>query len=141
MNRNEAIDRVATVRIARIATVRPDGTPHVTPFVFALRPTEDGAIRVYWAVDDKPKRSGRLQRIENIRTNPAVEIVVDGYDDDWSALWWVRLRGNGRVVTADDERATALEALASKYERYRSGPPTGDVVAIDVETITSWSVE
>jgi PPOX class probable F420-dependent enzyme len=134
---DEVIERASAARVGRIATVRPDGTPHVVPFVFALLEVE-AAVRLYWAVDRKPKRSSALQRIENIRVNPAVEVVVDEYDDDWDRLWWVRLTGTGRVVSSAGERAVALEALAAKYPRYASEPPDGDVVAIDVRSVTSW---
>jgi PPOX class probable F420-dependent enzyme len=134
---DEAIERATEARVGRIATVRPDGTPHVIPFVFALVDV-DGALRLYWVVDRKPKASTRLQRLANLRANPAVEVVLDGYDDDWSRLWWVRLSGAGRIVSAPDERATALDALASKYEQYASEPPKGEIVAIDVQSIASW---
>jgi PPOX class probable F420-dependent enzyme len=141
MDRDEAIQRAAEARVGRMATVRPDGTPHVVPFVFVLVRTDEGTVRLYWAVDAKPKRSMTLQRIENLRVDPAVEVVVDVYEDDWDALWWVRLRGTGRVVTSPGEREAALTALASKYERYRTAPPAGDVLAIDVSAISSWSAE
>jgi len=121
-----------------MATVRPDATPHVVPFVFALI-REGTAIRLYWAVDAKPKRPTTLRRIENLRVNPAVEVVVDGYDDDWTALWWVRLRGTSRVVTSSEERRSALAALASKYAPYRAIEPAGDVVAIDVDAVSWWA--
>ena len=134
---DEAIARAAAAPVGRIATVRPDGTPHVVPFVFALTEAEDG-IRLYWAVDRKPKTSTALQRIENLRANPAVEVVVDEYDDDWSRLWWVRFTGTGRVLSSGPERATALEALVAKYPPYRTEPPDGDVIAIDVVSITRW---
>lgn len=138
MTREEALARATAARVGRIATIRPNGTPHVVPFVFALVAV-GGRPCVYWGVDDKPKRSARLARVENLRANPAVEVVVDGYDDDWSRLWWVRLRGTGRVVSAGPERERALEALVGKYEAYRAHPPAGDVVAIDVTDIRSWS--
>jgi hypothetical protein len=67
-----------------------------------------------------------------------VEFVVDGYDEDWRDLWWVRASGTGRVVEAPDERVTALEALTAKYPQYASEPPSGAVVAIDVERISGW---
>lgn len=138
MTREEALERAARARVGRLATVRPDGSPHVVPFVFAL--VSDGeAIRVYWAVDDKPKRSARLVRIENLRANPAAEIVVDTYDEDWERLWWVRLRGAGRLVETTAERDAAIAALAGKYPAYRASPPRGDVVAIDVAEVRSWS--
>jgi PPOX class probable F420-dependent enzyme len=132
--------RAAEARVGRIATVRPDGTPHVVPFVFAL--IRDGdAARFYWAVDQKPKRSTKLRRIEHLRTNPAAEIVIDGYDDDWTMLWWVRMRGNGRIVDDPEERRTALAVLAAKYAPYRSQEPTDDVVAIDVDAVSWWSAD
>jgi PPOX class probable F420-dependent enzyme len=137
MTDDEAIARAAAARVGRIATVRPDGTPHVVPFVFALV-VVDAQIRLYWVVDRKPKSSNALQRLENLRANPAVEVVVDEYDEDWGRLWWVRSRGVGRIVSSDRERTGALETLAAKYPRYAEEPPDGDVVAIDVRSITSW---
>jgi PPOX class probable F420-dependent enzyme len=120
-----------------MATVSDDGRPHVVPFVFALV-EDDPVIRVYWVVDQKPKRSRELQRLRNLERNPAVEFVVDGYDEDWNRLWWVRCGGAGRVVQADAEREAALAALSAKYPQYRVAPPPGPVVAIDVETIGGW---
>jgi PPOX class probable F420-dependent enzyme len=141
VTRDEAIERFARSGVGRMATVRPDGTPHVVPFVFVLVRLRGQGVRLYWAVDRKPKRSRALTRIENLRANPAVEAVVDHYDDDWSSLWWVRLRGSGRVVSSAEERTTALAALAAKYPRYRVGPPDGDVVAIDVHDVSWWSAD
>ena len=64
---------------------RPSNRPHVVPFVFALVELDLDHV-VYWAVDHKPKRSSDLQRIRNLQTNPAVEFVVDAYDDDWEPV-------------------------------------------------------
>jgi len=118
--------------------VRPDGRPHVVPFVFVV--VEDGAeVRLYWVVDEKPKRSPALQRLRNLERNAAVEVVVDGYDEDWGRLWWVRASGNGRVVDAPAERASALDALRSTYPQYRTASLDGPVVAIDVVSISGWT--
>jgi PPOX class probable F420-dependent enzyme len=138
MTRNEALRKLREARVGRLATVRPDGTPHVIPFVFAL--VEDGnELRVYWAVDDKPKKRADIQRLDNIRANPAVEFVIDGYDEDWRRLWWVRASGRGRIVTTDDERARAIDALAEKYPRYLESPSAAALVAIDVYRLAEWS--
>ncbi len=138
MEREEALSRLRAARVGRIATVRPDGRPHVVPFVFAV--VGDGAdIRLYWVVDEKPKRSAALQRLRNLEDNPAVEIVVDGYDEDWNRLWWVRASGSGRVVDAPAERATALEALRSAYPQHRAVSLGGPVVSIDVVSIDGWT--
>jgi hypothetical protein len=67
-----------------------------------------------------------------------VEFVVDSYDEDWGTLWWVRASGTARVVNNPGERATAIEALRAKYPQYRDSASTGEVVAIDIQRITSW---
>lgn len=141
MERGEAIARLRSARVGRLATVTADARPHVVPFVFALV-ERDLDVLAYWAVDRKPKRTERLQRLRNLERNPAAEFVVDGYDEDWRALWWVRASGTGRVV--DDtsrEHAVGLDALASKYRQYTSEPPTGPVVAIDIDRISGWRAQ
>lgn len=119
--------------MGRLASVDAGGIPHVVPFVFAL----DGET-VYWAVDRKPKRSKQLKRLENIRANPNVELVVDGYDEDWSTLWWVRAGGPARVLEDVEEQGRALDLLADKYPQYKQQAPDGPVVAIDLARISSW---
>lgn len=141
MDRGEAIARLRSARVGRLATVTPDAHPHVVPFVFALV-ERDRDVLAYWAVDRKPKRTERLQRLRNLERNPAAEFVVDGYDEDWRELWWVRASGIGRVVDdASPEHAAALDALASKYQQYASEPPPGPVVAIDIDRISGWRAE
>lgn len=137
MDRDAAWARVRSARVGRMATVTPSRRPHVIPFVFVL--VEQGSARVaYWAVDRKPKRSTDLKRIRNIEANPAVEFVVDGYDEDWGRLWWIRCSGTARVVEDDAERRSALHALEEKYPQYTIDPPDGPVVAIDIETCEGW---
>jgi PPOX class probable F420-dependent enzyme len=137
MDRDEAWARVRSARVGRMATVTPAHGPHVVPFVFVL--VERGSARVaYWAVDHKPKRSADLKRIRNLEENPSVEFVVDGYDEDWERLWWVRCSGTARVVVSGTERRSALRALEEKYPQYGIDPPDGPVVAIDIETFDSW---
>jgi PPOX class probable F420-dependent enzyme len=127
-------ERVATARVARLASIDPDGRPHLVPIVFAL----DGDT-LYTAVDAKPKRSRRLRRIENARERPDVTVLVDDYDEDWGRLWWVRLRGRARVLDAGEEAERALRLLAEKYEQYRREPPGFPVLGVDVREWHSWS--
>ena len=126
--------RLTAARIARLATTDPDGRPHLVPIVFALE-----GETLYSAVDRKPKRSPRLRRIENARARPDVTILVDHYEEDWTRLWWIRLRGRARVLDQGDERERALGLLAQKYEQYRSDPPDGPVLAVDVTEVRDWS--
>jgi PPOX class probable F420-dependent enzyme len=119
-------------RVARLATVGADGRPHVVPICFVLR-----GDRLWTAVDEKPKRTRELRRLANIRANPHVEVLIDRYDEDWTRLWWVRLRGRARIV--DDARA--LRLLQEKYEQYRAEPPAGPVIEVEIEERREWSAQ
>lgn len=140
----------AQARVARLATVDADGRPHVVPMVFALvsgapvSARDVGQTRcgdtIYSAVDAKPKRSRALRRLANIAANPNVAVLVDHYDEDWHALWWVRADGTARVFDANEpEGRAALRWLVARYPQYRAQPPPGPVVAIDVTRWSSWS--
>jgi PPOX class probable F420-dependent enzyme len=134
MDAAEARRRFAEAFVGRLATVGSDGRPHIVPFCFAL----DGDV-LYFAVDAKPKRTSNLKRLRNIAANPAVSILVDHYENDWSRLWWVRLDGTARIVTNAAGAARAIDLLASRYEQYRIAPPEGPVVAVAIERWSGWA--
>jgi PPOX class probable F420-dependent enzyme len=125
--------RVSDARVARFASVRPDGRPHVVPCCFAL----DDEV-VYSVVDAKPKSTLALRRLENVRANSSVSLLIDYYAEDWTALWWIRLDGTARVVDSGAERALALERLCEKYPQYVREPPPGPVIAIDLTQWRAW---
>jgi PPOX class probable F420-dependent enzyme len=125
--------RVSESCVARLATVDPDGRPHLVPIVYAI-----AGDTLYSAVDQKPKASRRLRRIENARARPDVAVLVDSYDDDWTLLWWVRLRGRARVLDRGEEAGHALVLLRRKYPQYREEPPGLPVLAIDVDEWRGW---
>lgn len=132
MNQAEARERFAAARVARLATADGQGRPHLVPVVFAVH-----GETVYSAVDAKPKRTTRLRRLANIAENPAVSLLVDHYEDDWEALWWVRADGRGRVLDGDEAEASrAIEQLRRRYPQQRV---TGAVLAVDVLRWTGWS--
>ena len=126
--------RVARAAVGRLATIDERGRPHLVPFCFAL----EGDV-LYSAVDEKPKRTQRLKRLENIQLHPEVAVLVDHYEEDWSRLWWVRLRGTAHVIEDGPKRERALALLAEKYAQYRSEPPRGAVIVVSVEEWRGWS--
>jgi PPOX class probable F420-dependent enzyme len=132
---DDARRRVTDARVARLATVRPEGAPHVVPVTFAL--VDDD--RLVTAVDAKPKTTQRLQRLANVEAEPRVGLLVDHYDEDWQQLWWVRLDGVARVVREEPERSGMIEPLLVKYGQYADAPPTGPVVVVDVSRVRYWS--
>ncbi len=128
-----ARSRFAGARVARLATATADGRPHIVPIVFAC-----SGDRIYSVVDAKPKRSTALKRIANVRENSSVSVLADYYDDtDWSALWWVRADGCGRIL--ESERDEARHALGLLRERYPQQRAIGDVLAVDVERWSGWT--
>ncbi|HYO35806.1 MAG TPA: TIGR03668 family PPOX class F420-dependent oxidoreductase [Geodermatophilus sp.] len=126
--------RFASRAVARLATVRPDGAPHVVPVVFAL---VDGTV--YSAVDAKPKRTRRLQRLANVRADPRCALLVDHYEDDWSRLWWVRADGTAAVVEEPTSAHPGVVALAARHPQYRAQPPDGPLLVVTVERWSGWS--
>ena len=126
-----ARERFATARVARLATMGPDG-PHIVPIVFAL-----AGDTLYHAVDHKPKRTMALRRLANLRADPRASVLADGYDEDWTRLWWARADGSARIL--ESGHAEALALLAARYPQYRERPPQGPVVAIDVTRWSDWS--
>jgi PPOX class probable F420-dependent enzyme len=136
MDPTEARTRFAAARVARLATAGADRRPHLVPIVFAV----DGD-RIYSAVDDvKPKATLRLRRLRNIAANPAVALLADHYEDDWTALWWVRADGVARLLDPEaPEAAHARALLAARYPQYRDAPPPGVVIAVDVARWSGWA--
>jgi PPOX class probable F420-dependent enzyme len=127
--------RLAAAPVARLATLRADGTPRLVPITFAV--VDD---LVCSAVDEvKPKRSTRLARLDDVRRDPRVGLLADHYADDWSALWWVRVDGTAEIRTDGALRDRALAALTAKYPPYAAAPPDGAVLVITPQRWAGWT--
>lgn len=126
--------RAATSRDAHLATADAEGRPHLVPIGFVIE-----GETVYFAVDSKPKQTVKLKRLRNIAVNPAVAVLFDEYDEDWSRLWWVRIDGTAHLVGDHELAEHAVDLLTEKYPQYGSHRPAGPVVAISIDRITGWS--
>ena len=133
MDEKEARACFAASRVARLATVRPDGAPHLVPVVFVLE-----GDTVWLVVDEKPKGHRRLQRVVNIRAEPRVSLLADSYDEDWNRLWWVRADGRARIDGEGHELEHAVSLLLDRYPQERRQPPKGPALAVDVERWRRW---
>jgi PPOX class probable F420-dependent enzyme len=125
---------LSAARVGHLATVRPDGRPHVVACCFAVE-----GDRLWTAVDAKPKATTQLQRLANVRAHPWASLLVDHYEEDWDALWWVRADGPASVVSAGVDHDAGLAALVAKYPQYAASPPGGDVIAVAVERWRGWA--
>lgn len=136
MSAEQAKEQFRHERIARLATADADAVPHIVPVTFTL--TDD---ELCFAIDHKPKSTMRLRRLRNIEQNPAVSVLVDRYDEDWSRLWWARADGTADVLNEEDhgeQRARSVDALAAEYRQYLRRPPAGPVVRITVVRWSGW---
>ncbi|MEM7543277.1 MAG: pyridoxamine 5'-phosphate oxidase family protein [Pseudomonadota bacterium] len=126
--------------VAHLATLSDDQRPDTTPVVFA-RVGES-----FWSpIDGKPKSRVRLARLERITRAPRVTIVLDHYDDDWTALWWVRVQCRGEVIEgAHDNWGEAKRALQAKYAQYALVPLLQEepiMIRFEWEAISWWGMQ
>jgi PPOX class probable F420-dependent enzyme len=125
-------DLLVSARVARLAFLDGDDRPRVLPVTFAVA---DDAV--WSAIDRKPKRTPEPARVRWLRRRPEAALVVDFYDEDWSALAWVQLLGTVEVIEID-AGGPAAEALTAKYPQYRSDPPPGPLLRLGVERALHW---
>lgn len=131
--------RLEEARAARLATMDAKRGPHIVPVCF----TFDGEV-FYTAIDKKPKRVApeRLARLQNIRAAPRVALLIDKYDEDWTQLWYILVRGKAKLIpmSAHKERAWAIHKLRAKYPQYAAGMLADDasIIRITPERTTLW---
>ncbi len=137
MNREECLVRAAAAPVARLAT-RSTVTDEIdlVPVTFSI--VGESLVS---AVDHKPKTTRALARIANVRGRGSATVLVDYWADDWTQLWWVRLRG--RAVVIDDmdtvDARIATDALVAKYAQYRDVRPAGPLIVVQIDHVRGWS--
>jgi len=123
-------------RIAHLATADSRAVPHVVPVCFAI---SEGTL--YITIDNKPKRrpATALKRIRNIAENALVAVVADRYDEDWTLLGWVMLRGHAEILRDGTEHDHAQALLRSRYPQLKAMQISQHpVIAVRIERATSW---
>ena len=128
---------LAARRVVHLATADARGVPHVAPVCFAI-----ANRTLYITIDEKPKRrSGRpLKRLRNIAENPAVALVADRYDEDWTRLGWIMLQGKAELLSPGGaEHARAQLLLRERYRQLHAMHIESlPVIALRVEHVISW---
>lgn len=123
-------------RVAHLATADARGAPHVVPVCFVI-----SGKTLYITIDEKPKRqpAARMKRLRNIGENPVVSLVVDRYDEDWTRLAWVMLRGHAEILADGAEHDAAQALLRVRYAQLNAmSIKSCPVIAVRIERITSW---
>jgi PPOX class probable F420-dependent enzyme len=126
--------RLAEARHGVLATVHPSRGVDAVPVVFAV--VDSRGRRLVIPVDTvKPKRTRHLQRLANIGGDPRVVLLVDRYQEDWSALWWVRVHALASSSEPTDE---AMAQLAARYPQYRQPGAVVAIMTLEPTEVAGW---
>ena len=122
-------------RVGHLATSDAGGMPHLVPVCYAV-----DAATLYITVDEKPKRRDiPLKRVRNIRDNPQAAFVVDRWDEDWSRLGWVMLRGPAEILDAGPEHDRAQRLIVARYPQLKMMRLADlPVIALRIARATDW---
>jgi PPOX class probable F420-dependent enzyme len=124
-----ATDLLSSARVGRLALLDERDLPRVLPITFAV-----WEAAVWSAIDRKPKRTAEPARLRRLRRRPEAALLVDRYDEDWSRLEWLELRGTVTIHPG----GPALDALVRKYEQYREEPPPGPLLRLEPQDAAHW---
>lgn len=84
------LEYLASQRLGRIATVGPDGQPHVVPTSFRHNPGHD-------AIDVGGMRMSQTKKLRDVRRSGRASIVVDDVLPPWQPRM-IEIRGTAEVV-------------------------------------------
>jgi PPOX class probable F420-dependent enzyme len=144
MSPEEIRDFLAGPRTMNIATIGPNGRPHLVAMWYGFTGGANyltGQV-CFWTF-------GKAQKILNLQRNPAISALVEDGTPDYSKLRGVELEGTGRIITDFDEIVQIALSTSSRYggggivtpeargfieaqARKRVG------VVIDVEKVVTW---
>jgi nitroimidazol reductase NimA-like FMN-containing flavoprotein (pyridoxamine 5'-phosphate oxidase superfamily) len=128
--RDEA-DFVARHRVGYLATVYPDGRPHVVP----ISPVLDLDRLVFATEVD-------TQKVRNLGANPSAAIAFDEYDEDWSKLRQIVVHGGTYVIDSGFEFERDRTLLYEKYPQYEAEAPIIEgeslIVEVRIDRVVTW---
>ena len=111
MTEAEIDDFLAANMKVQVATIGPDGMPHLTTLFYVI---EDGRL-AFWTY-------GASQKVVNLRRDPRITCLVEG-GEDYFELRGVSIQGTARLIEEYDD----IRALGSKVaKRMAGGADLGD---------------
>lgn len=140
MTATEVDEFLSGRRVMNIATINPDGRPHLVAMWYGWAPDGRLAFTTY----------SRSQKVKNLERTPVLTALVED-GDQYDELRGVQLRCD---ATLSDDRDVVNRVGESIYERYRAGvdgPLTNDIrplihaamrkriaIVLDVVDTASW---
>ena len=115
-----------------MSTIDADGSIHSVPVVFAAVEEE-----IVSPIDHKPKSGVVMRRVRNLERDAHVTLLIDHYDDDWTRLAWLMIRGTASVDA--DPPENLMRALNARYEQYAPDERHDALVRIRPEKLIWWT--
>jgi PPOX class probable F420-dependent enzyme len=110
-----------------LATVHAERGVDAVPVVFVVE-----ADSILTPIDTvKAKATPRLQRLVNLERDPRCALLVEHFEDDWAALWWVRAHGTATVVPGRHRALTA-------FPQYREEAAVTATIVLEPALVTGW---
>ena len=131
-------DFLSAGRVAHLATTDASGHLLVVHICYAFEDAD-----VYSSIDAKPKRIAPLllERVRNIRENSYVSMVVDRYEEDWSRLAYLLIRGRAKILTRGPRHKKGVHLLRMKYPQYQEmAIEERPIIHVAVDHAKSWGV-
>ena len=109
---------LAEPRLGRLATIGPDGLPHIVPLSWSYNPALD-------TIDIGGRDFARTRKFRNVQANPKVALVIDDVVPPWQPRA-VMVRGS----------AEALQDAADA-----DGERLGPIIRVHPTEVISWGLD
>jgi PPOX class probable F420-dependent enzyme len=132
----ELPERIASLldveRRGVMSTIAEDGSAHAVPVVFARLGDE-----IVSPIDHKPKSGEILGRVKNLGRDDRVTLLIDHYDEDWTSLAWLMVRG--RATVDPDAPLDLMRELNHRYPQYEPDERHDALIRIQPVRLSWWS--
>lgn len=138
--RSERIDELpervravlSTARRGVMTTIEADGSPHSVPVVFAAI-----GDQIVSPIDHKPKTGRTLERVRNLRRDARLTLLVDLWDEDWTKLTWLMIRGRAQIDESPPLHLT--QAINRRYPQYAPDEVHDALIRIEPSLLSWWT--
>ena len=131
--RGKVLAFIRSQRVARLATVSADGTPHNVPICPVVL-----ASKIYFASERA------AHKVRNLERNPRVALAFDHYDENWKHLAGAMIVGTGVVTARGAGFRRARQALYRKYRQYAGFAPIAEdgsvIICVTPTASFSWGL-
>lgn len=115
-----------------MSTIARDGSAHSVPVVFARIGNE-----IVSPIDHKPKTGEVMARVKNLARDDRVTLLVDHWDEDWTRVGWLMVRGRG--VVEPDAEMSRMKALNERYHQYSPDERHDALITIRPTRLLWWT--